>query len=35
MLVRIPGASHDIADRPSQLMSKVAHILAWFERYRD
>jgi acylaminoacyl-peptidase len=35
MLVRIPGASHDIADRPSQLMSKVAHVLAWFERYRD
>ncbi len=34
MLVRIPGASHGIARRPSQLMAKVAYILAWFERYR-
>jgi dipeptidyl aminopeptidase/acylaminoacyl peptidase len=33
-LVRIPGASHGIADRPSQLIAKVAHILAWFSRYR-
>lgn len=32
-LVRIPGASHGIASRPSQLIGKVAHILAWFERY--
>ncbi len=34
-LVRIPGASHGIANRPSHLISKVAHILAWFEKYRD
>ncbi len=34
MLVPIPGASHGIARRPSNLMSKVAHILAWFEKYR-
>ena len=34
MLVRIPDASHGIARRPSNLMSKVAHILAWFEKYR-
>ena len=34
MLVRIPGASHGIAQRPSNLMSKVAHILKWFEKYR-
>jgi dipeptidyl aminopeptidase/acylaminoacyl peptidase len=33
-LVRVPGASHDIAARPSQLIAKVAHVLAWFERYR-
>ena len=33
-LVRIPGASHGIAARPSNLISKVAHILAWFELYR-
>ena len=30
-LVRIPGASHGIATRPSNLMAKVAHILKWFE----
>jgi acylaminoacyl-peptidase len=34
-LVRIPGASHGIANRPSQLMTKVAHILKWFEMYSD
>jgi acylaminoacyl-peptidase len=33
-LVRIPGASHGIARRPSQLITKVKHILGWFERYR-
>jgi dipeptidyl aminopeptidase/acylaminoacyl peptidase len=33
-LVRLPGASHDTGHRPSQLISKVAHILAWFEKYR-
>lgn len=32
-LVRIPGASHGIARRPSNLIAKVQHILAWFERY--
>jgi len=32
-LVRIPEASHGIANRPSQLITKVQHILAWFERY--
>ncbi len=31
--VRIPGAGHGIAARPSHLISKVLHILAWFERY--
>ena len=33
-LVRIPEASHGITARPSHLISKVAHILAWFEKYR-
>jgi acylaminoacyl-peptidase len=33
-LVRIPGASHGIASRPSRLVAKAAHVLAWFERYR-
>ena len=34
-LVEIPGASHHIAARPSQLIAKVAHVLAWFEKYRN
>jgi dipeptidyl aminopeptidase/acylaminoacyl peptidase len=33
-LVRIPGASHAIVDRPSRLLAKVAHILKWFETHR-
>ncbi len=32
-LVRIPDAGHGIYKRPSNLMSKVAHILWWFEKY--
>jgi len=34
VMVRIPGASHGIASRPSNLMSKVAHILEWFDKYK-
>ncbi len=34
-LVRIPGASHSIARRPSQLIAKAAAILGWFEKYGD
>jgi dipeptidyl aminopeptidase/acylaminoacyl peptidase len=34
MLVELPGASHFIARKPSQLLDKLGHILAWFERYR-
>ncbi|UCE04235.1 MAG: S9 family peptidase [Candidatus Latescibacterota bacterium] len=33
-LVRIPGASHGIASRPSNLIAKVTHILEWFDRHR-
>lgn len=32
-MVRIPGAGHGIAARPSNLISKVVHILEWFERH--
>lgn len=35
VLVEIPGASHGIARRPSQLISKVAHTLAWFKKFND
>ena len=33
-MVRIPDASHGIAARPSNLLAKVGHILAWFRRYQ-
>lgn len=33
VLVRIPGAPHYIAGRPSQLVTKVDHILAWFQQH--
>jgi dipeptidyl aminopeptidase/acylaminoacyl peptidase len=33
-MIRIPNTSHGIASRPSNLITKVDHILAWFERYR-
>lgn len=34
VMVRIPGAPHGIAGRPSRLIAKVDNILAWFEKYR-
>ncbi len=33
LLVEIPGAGHGIANRPSNLIAKIAHTLAWFEKY--
>ena len=33
-VIRLPGASHDMSRRPSQLMAKVANVVAWFEKYR-
>ncbi|MEM7360427.1 MAG: S9 family peptidase [Pseudomonadota bacterium] len=35
VLVRIPGASHSIAARPSQLIAKVDNILGWFKKYDE
>jgi acylaminoacyl-peptidase len=35
MLVRIPDASHGIANQPSNLIAKVQHILAWFEKWDE
>ena len=32
-MVRVPGASHGIGARPSQLIAKVAHILKWFDTH--
>ncbi len=34
VLVEIPEAGHGIANRPSNLIAKVAHVLAWFEKYK-
>lgn len=33
-MVRIPGAPHGIANKPSRMISKVEHMLAWFQLYR-
>ncbi|MEM6804014.1 MAG: S9 family peptidase [Bacteroidota bacterium] len=33
-LVEVPGAFHFIANRPSQLITKIDHIVAWFDRYK-
>lgn len=33
-MVRIPGASHSIYKRPSNLMSKVGYIMWWFDKHR-
>ena len=34
VMVRLPDSAHGIASRPSRLINKVGHTLAWFERYR-
>ncbi len=34
-VVRLPGASHDMSRRPSQLVAKIRNILAWFDRHRS
>ena len=33
-MVRIPGAGHGIANRPSNLVAKIASVLAWFDKYK-
>ena len=34
-MVRIPGAGHGIADRPSNLIAKIVYILQWFEKFPE
>lgn len=34
-MVRIPGAGHGIANRPSNLVAKISSVLMWFEKYRE
>ncbi|MBL8798417.1 MAG: S9 family peptidase [Planctomycetia bacterium] len=33
VLVRVPGAPHDIAQRPSHMAMKAAYVLRWFEMH--
>ena len=33
-MVRIPDASHGIANRPSNLIAKISYITNWFAKYR-
>lgn len=33
VMVRVPEAPHNTDGRPSNLVGKVAHILAWFDKY--
>jgi dipeptidyl aminopeptidase/acylaminoacyl peptidase len=32
-LIRVPGASHYIASRPSRLVGKTDNIMGWFAKY--
>ncbi|MCC5855296.1 MAG: S9 family peptidase [Idiomarina sp.] len=34
VMVRVPGASHGVSSRPSRMIAKIEHALAWFERYK-
>lgn len=34
-MVRVPEASHELVGRPSNMIAKVANILAWFGKYRS
>lgn len=33
-MVRVPGASHGVSARPSNMIAKVEHALAWFDKYK-
>ena len=35
VLVEIPEASHGIANRPSNLIAKIAHTVAWLDKYQE
>ena len=35
VFVEIPGAGHGIANKPSNLIAKIAHTLAWFDKYKE
>jgi len=33
-LLRIPGASHEINTRPSNMLAQVLNTIGWFDRHR-
>ena len=35
VLVRVPDEPHGISVRPSHHISKILHIIAWFDRHRS
>ncbi len=35
VLVKVPGAAHGIAARPSRMVGKIENIIAWFDKYKD
>lgn len=35
VLIKLPGAPHGIAGKPSRMISKIEHTLAWFEKYKQ
>jgi len=34
-LMRIPGASHEINARPSNMLAQVLYTIGWFEKHRS
>jgi dipeptidyl aminopeptidase/acylaminoacyl peptidase len=34
ILVRVPNEPHGILARPSHHLSKIQHIITWFDRYK-
>ncbi|WP_083602070.1 S9 family peptidase [Thalassotalea hakodatensis] len=35
VLVKVPGAPHGIAGKPSRMIAKIENTLAWFEKYKN
>ena len=35
VLIKIPGAYHGIAGKPSRMITKIEHTLAWFEKFKN
>jgi dipeptidyl aminopeptidase/acylaminoacyl peptidase len=34
VLIKVPGASHGIAGKPSRMIGKIENIIGWFDKYR-